>query len=95
MKTLGCTLSASGFVHSGDAENGLPSLRNLYLQGKPVDASWSYRDEANSTYGGKFVITALEESGKAGDDETYSITLENSGAVGPISAQENANNGGE
>ena len=95
VKTLGCTLSASGFVHSGDAENGLPSLRNLYLQGKPIDASWSYRDEPDSTYGGKFVITALEESGKAGDDETYSITLENSGAVGPISAQENANNDGE
>ena len=86
VKTLGCTVSASGFVHSGDAENGLPSLRSLFLAGQPVDASWCYRDEPGTTYGGKFIITALEETGKAGDDETYSITLENSGAVAPISA---------
>ncbi len=28
-----------------------------------------------------FVLTQINQTGKAGDDETYDITLENSGAV--------------
>ena len=59
VKSLGCTVTASGFVHEDDSANGID--------------------------GGQFIITALDHEGKAGDDETYSITLENSGAVTTVS----------
>ena len=80
VKSLGVTITADGFVYESDKDNGLPTLKQLFKAAKPVDASWGYRDETGIE-SGKFVITALDNEGKAGDDETYSITLENSGAV--------------
>lgn len=80
VKGLGCTVTASGFVHEDDDTNGIDALRTAFKNATPVDASWAYRG-GQGIDGGKFVITALDQEGKAGDDETYSITLENSGAV--------------
>lgn len=80
VKSLGCTVTASGFVHEDDDNNSIDALRAAFKNATPVDASWGYRG-SQATDGGKFVITSLDHEGKAGDDETYSITLENSGAV--------------
>ena len=89
VKSLGCTVTASGFVFDDDDQNQKPSidtLRTAFKTAQPVDASWAYRD-GGSIESGKFIITALDHEGKAGDDETYSITLENSGAVGTTAGE--------
>lgn len=80
VKSLGCTVTASGFVHEDDADNSIATLRAAFKNATPVTASWAYRD-GTGIDGGQFIITSLDHEGKAGDDETYSITLENSGAV--------------
>lgn len=85
VKSLGCTVTASGFVHDGDTDNSIDALRAAFKNAKPVDASWAYRD-GSGIDGGKFIITSLDHEGKAGDDETYSITLENSGAVTTVTS---------
>lgn len=84
VKSLGCTVTASGFVHEDDSTNGLDALRTAFKNATPVNASWAYRD-GGGIDGGQFIITQLDHEGKAGDDETYSITLENSGAVTTVS----------
>ena len=87
VKELGCTITASGFVFDTDDTNNKPSidtLRAAFKTAQPVDASWAYRGGSDID-SGQFLITALDHEGKAGDDETYSITLENSGAVGASS----------
>ena len=89
VKSLGCTVTASGFVFDDDDQNQKPSidtLRTAFKTAQPVGASWAYRD-GGSIESGKFIITALDHEGKAGDDETYSITLENSGAVGTTAGE--------
>lgn len=84
VKSLGVSITASGFVFGGDEEKaGLPTLEDIFLAHIPVKASWDYRGETDKKHyhEGMFVLTQIDQEGKAGDDETYSITLENSGAV--------------
>lgn len=90
VKSLGVTVTAQGFVHAADEATsgatgvGLPTLEDVFLAHVPVKASWNYRDAAETAttyHSGSFVLTQLENEGKAGDDETYTITLENSGAI--------------
>lgn len=87
IKTLAATITASGFVNDSDEAEGrlgLSDLEAAFLKAQPVKASWNYRgEEANGKHYHEcmVVITQLDQEGKAGDDETYSITLENSGAV--------------
>ncbi len=79
-----------GFVFDDDDTNNKPNidtLRTAFKTAQPVDASWAYRD-GGAIDSGQFIITSLDHEGKAGDDETYSITLENSGAVGTAAAGE-------
>ena len=81
VKSLSVSITASGFVYKGDKAN-LPELEDLMLAHEPIEARWGYRGEVDKTYHtGKFVISSLDDEGKAGDDEKYSLTLENSGAV--------------
>lgn len=91
VKTLGCTVTASGFVHEDDDNNSIDTLRTAFKTAQPVTASWAYRD-GGGIDSGQFVITALDHEGKAGDDETYSITLENTGAVGSSSSSSSNDN---
>lgn len=87
VKSLAVSITASGFVHGADEEGpGLPKLEDLMFAAKPVKASWKYRDDVENTktphyHYGKFIISQLNDNGKAGDDEKYDLTLENSGAV--------------
>lgn len=80
VKSLAESISADGFVYKGDSAN-LPKLKELWMTAKPVKARYQYRDEPDVYYEGDFVITSLENDGQAGDDEKYSLTLENSGAI--------------
>lgn len=82
VKSLGVTVTASGFVHDGDAQKaGLPTIKTIFKAHKPIKASWYYRADPSKIESGMFVLTQINQTGKAGDDETYDITLENSGAV--------------
>ncbi len=87
VKSLAESIQADGFVYDGDdAANkaNLPTLKELWMSGQPVKARYAYRGEENTRYyEGDYVITSLENDGQAGDDEKYSITLENSGAITP------------
>ena len=87
VKTNSVTITASGFVNDSDeaaGKLGISDLEDAFISAQPVKASWNYRgEEANGPHYHEcmVVITQLEQNGPAGDDETYSITLENSGAV--------------
>ncbi len=82
VKSLGVTVTASGFVHDGDsAKAGLPTIKTIFKLHKTIKASWFYRADPTKIESGLFVVTQINQTGKAGDDETYDITLENSGAV--------------
>lgn len=85
VKSLAESIQADGFVYDGDdaAEKvNLPTLKELWLAAEPVKARYTYRGEEETTYyEGDYVITSLENDGQAGDDEKYSLTLENSGAI--------------
>lgn len=87
VKSLSERITCDGFVYDGDdAANkiGLPTLKSLWLSGSPVKARYAYRGAETTTYyEGDFIITSLDDDGPAGDDEKYSLTLENSGAVAP------------
>jgi predicted secreted protein len=80
VKSLAVSITASGFVYVGD-EAGIPELKTAFKTGAPVQASWGYRDTPEAVEYGDFIISTLDQTGKAGDDETYDLTLENSGAV--------------
>lgn len=85
VKSLAESIQADGFVYDGDDaadKANLPTLKELWMTGQPVKARYAYRgEEQTKYYEGDFVITSLENDGQAGDDEKYSITLENSGAI--------------
>ena len=85
IKSLAESIQADGFVYDGDdaaQKVGLPTLKEAWLAAKPVKARYAYRGEEQTKYY-EYVITSLENDGQAGDDEKYSITLENSGAITP------------
>lgn len=88
IKTQSATITASGFVHTGDeSKAGLPTLMDLFFGQEAFMASWNYRDNSSvNHYSGNFIITQIEDEGKAGDDEKYSFTLENSGPVTKVTA---------
>ena len=82
IKSLAESIQADG---DDEAQKvGMPTLKEAWLAAKPVKARYAYRGEENTKYyEGDYVITSLENDGQAGDDEKYSITLENSGAITP------------
>lgn len=97
VKSLAEQIQADGFVYDGDEaaqKANLPTLKELWLAAKPVKARYAYRGEEERTYyEGDFVITSLENDGQAGDDEKYSLTLENSGAITSHSATQGGGSG--
>ena len=90
VKSLAEQIQADGFVYDGDeaaSKASLPTLKELWLAAEPVKVRYAYRGEESTTYyEGDFVISTLENDGQAGDDEKYSLTLDNSGAITPHKA---------
>ena len=83
VKSLSETITAEGFIYDTDAL-GLPQLKVLWLKGETVKARYCQRGAETTTYyEGDFVITQLEQDGPAGDDQKWSLTLENAGPITP------------
>lgn len=79
---LSCSLSFEGLVYDGETESGYAELERLMLAGEPIQCKYAHRGEETTKYhSGMFVLTSLEQQRPAGEDATYSGTLENSGEV--------------
>lgn len=77
---LSISISAEGLRFYNETENGYDELAPKWGKGQSVEVEAFERDGATEPYvKGKFVIASLEETSPAGDDATYSISLENDG----------------
>lgn len=70
-------------LQSYDAEMSLKEFKALAKAGKPVMCKYGYVTEVTGdTYEqGSFIITSIEETSAAGEDATYSASLDSSGEV--------------
>lgn len=104
VKSFSEQITADGLVLT-DGSDEMPTydqLKDAMLKGEPIDAAYNLRDgdkrtgKAAGGYKGKYIITALDLDGQAGDDAKYSITLQNSGAVEKVgTGLTDATDGGE
>lgn len=79
---LSVSIQCEGLRYWGESEAGVGELLDAWKDGSPVTAKAFARGNDSVPYlTGSFIISSLEESAPAGDDATYSATLENSGAV--------------
>lgn len=79
---LSVSISFEGLRFYGETEGGFKSLLNKWKKGEPVDVEGFEREEDQTPYlSGKFIFASLEEGAPAGDDATYSGSLENDGEV--------------
>lgn len=87
-KSLAETITADGFVYDtvGASKIGFPDLKTLWLSASVIKLRYKYRDDDGTAYEGDFIINGLDHDGPADDDEKWSVTFENSGAVAPVSA---------
>ena len=87
VKSLAESISADGFVYDNLAATsiGFPNLKKMWLNKQTVKLRYKYRDDTDGLYEGDFIITSLEHDGPADDDEKWSVTFENSGAIAPVS----------
>lgn len=77
---LSVSISFEGLRFYEDAENGFEEIATQWGYGDMVLVEAFKRGEDKKPYlSGNFVIASLEESSPAGDDATYSGSLENSG----------------
>lgn len=90
----GCTLT-DGTLPTYD------KLKEMMIAGEPVDGAYSVREGAGRTgkttggYKGKYLITALDLDGQAGDDAKYSVTLDSSGKVEKVGSGLTEASGGQ
>lgn len=89
VKGLSETITSEGFVYDSAeaADNGMPSLKTIFLNAVPVMLRYKYReaDEGRDKYyEGQFILTSLDHDGPADDDEKWSVTFENTGEVREI-----------
>lgn len=78
---LSASISADGLVFYQETESGYKACLALIGKGQSVDVKCMERGSETPYLSGKFVITSLERTDAAQDDATYSISLENDGAI--------------
>lgn len=79
--SLAYNITADGFVFYNETECGFKDLFAAWKAGKSVTVSCMERESDETPYlEGECVITNLQLTAPAGDDATYSITLDNDGA---------------
>ena len=78
---LSVSISAEGLVFYEEAESGYKTVLSKWKAGQSVDVKCMERESETPYLTGKFVITSLERTDPAGDDATYSVSLENDGEV--------------
>ena len=93
VKSLAEQITADGFVYDNVAAGkvSFPDLKSIWLAKEPVKLRYKYRD-GEELYEGDFIITSLEQDGPAGDDEKWSITFENTGAIQSRGGASNSSN---
>ena len=79
---LSVQVKADGLCFYNEAENGLKASLNKWKLGQSVEVKCFERENDETPYlSGNFIISSLEYTAPAGEDATYSITLDNDGAV--------------
>lgn len=78
---LSVSISAEGLVFYEETESGYKTVLSKWKAGQSVAVKCMERGETDPYLEGNFVIASLERTDPAGDDATYSITLENDGEV--------------
>lgn len=100
---LSVQIKADGLGVYDESEAGIPDFLDQWKTGASVEVKAFHRGNDAAPYiSGNFIITSLEISEPAGEDTTYSITLDNDGAVtvdgtkfGPASSQGGGEKEGE
>lgn len=91
---LAVQIKADGLGVYSEAESGIANFLAKWKTGMSVEVAAFHRENDDNPYvSGNFIITSLELTSPAGEDATYSITLDNDGPVdvdetkfGPASA---------
>lgn len=79
---LSVQLKCDGLSVYSETEAGVEDFLSKWKVGESVDCAAFTRENDEKPYiSGKFIITSLEISAPAGEDVTYSITLDNDGPV--------------
>lgn len=79
---LGVQVKADGLCFYSETESGLKVILAAWALGQHVHVDLFERENAAMPYvSGNFVITSLENTAPAGEDATYSVTLDNDGPV--------------
>ena len=79
---LSVQVKCEGLRFYSETESGLKELLGKWKKGQTVELKAFVRGSDAAPYmSGKFIISSLEEGAPAGDDTTYNVTFDNSGAV--------------
>ena len=79
---LAVQVKADGLCFYQESESGLKVIIAAWALGQPVNLSLFEREHDATPYvSGQFIISSLENTAPAGEDATYSITLDNDGPV--------------
>ena len=75
-------LKCEGLSVYAETETGLEDILAKWKVGESVECAAIAREHDEKPYvSGKFIISSLEVSAPAGEDVTYSVTLDNDGPV--------------
>lgn len=79
---LAVQVKADGLCFYRETESGLKVILAAWALGQAVNVSLFERENDTDPYvSGRFIITTLENTAPAGEDATYSVTLDNDGPV--------------
>lgn len=79
---LSVQIKADGLAVYDESEAGVPDFLEKWAEGQSVAVKAFARGGDTTPYiSGNFIIASMEISSPAGEDATYSITLDNDGAV--------------
>lgn len=79
---LSVSISAEGLRTYDETECSIKSLMTAWKSGQSVAVKGFLRSGDETPYlSGNFIIASIEEGAPAGDDVTYSVSLENDGEV--------------
>lgn len=76
---LSINISAEGLIMYDETEYSINDLYAAWHAGQSITAECHWRGNTDPYIVGNFVITSLEQKAGAGEDATYSLTLENDG----------------
>ena len=79
---LSVQVKADGLCFYQEGESGFKKILAKWAKGQSVPVALFERENDNDPYcTSNFIISALENTAPAGEDATYSVTLDNDGAV--------------